>query len=65
MNEIIRIEHLLLTERLTRKVLDLAMDDEEPIFKMPDHSIMCEIHVVLEHLYKNQNKYNLKGEIHV
>ena len=61
MNEFLKLEHLLLTERLTRKVLDLAMDDEEPIFKMPDHSIMCEIHVVLEHLYKNQ----LKGEIHV
>jgi len=61
MNEFLKLEHLLLTERLTRKVLDLAMDDEEPIFKMPDHSIMCDIHVILEHLYKNQ----LKGEIHV
>ena len=61
MNELIKIEHLLLTERLTRKVLDLAMDDEEPIFKMPDHSTMCEIHTVLEHLYKKQSK----GEIHV
>ena len=61
MNEFLKLEHLLLTERLTRKVLDLAMDDEEPIFKMPDHSVMCEIHVILEHLYKNQ----LKGEIHV
>ena len=60
-NGFIKLEHLLLTDRLTRKVLDLALDDEEPIFKMPDHSIMCEIHVVLEHLYKNQ----LKGEIHV
>ena len=61
MNEFLKLEHLLLTERLTGKVLDLAMDDEEPIFKMSDHSIMCDIHVILEHLYKNQ----LKGEIHV
>jgi len=60
-NELIRIEHILLTDRLTKKVLDLAMDDDEPIFKMPDHSIMCDIHVILEHLYKKQ----LKGEIHV
>jgi len=61
MNELIKIEHILLTERLTKKVLDLAMDNDEPIFKMPDHSIMCEIHTVLEHLYKKQSK----GEIHV
>jgi hypothetical protein len=61
MNEFLKLEHLLLTERLTGKVLDLAMDDEEPIFKMPDHSMMCEIHTILEHLYKKQ----LKGEIHV
>ena len=61
MNEFLKLEHLLLTERLTRKVLDLAMDDEEPIFKMSDHSIMCDIHVILEHLYKKQ----LKGEINV
>jgi len=60
-NGFIKLEHLLLTDRLTRKVLDLALDDEEPIFKMPDHSMMCEIHVVLEHLYKKQ----LKGEINV
>jgi len=60
-NGFIKIEHLLLTDKLTKKVLDLALDNEEPIFKMPDHSIMCEIHVVLEHLYKKQ----LKGEIHV
>jgi len=60
-NGFIKIEHLLLTDKLTKKVLDLAMDNDEPIFKMPDHSIMCEIHVVLEHLYKKQ----LKGEIHV
>jgi|TARA_R110000824_G_scaffold4667_1_gene22376 hypothetical protein len=60
-NELIRIEHILLTDRLTKKVLDLAMDNDEPIFKMSDHSIMCDIHVILEHLYKKQ----LKGEIHV
>ena len=60
-NGFIKIEHLLLTDKLTKKVLDLALDNEEPIFKMPDHSIMCDIHVILEHLYKNQ----LKGEIHV
>jgi len=60
-NGFIKIEHLLLTDKLTKKVLDLAMDNDEPIFKMPDHSIMCEIHTVLEHLYKKQSK----GEIHV
>ena len=60
-NGFIKLEHLLLTDRLTRKVLDLALDDEEPIFKMPDHTIMCQIHVVLEHLYKKQ----LRGEINV
>ena len=60
-NGFIKLEHLLLSDRLTKKVLDLALDDEEPIFKMPDHSIMCDIHVILEHLYKKQ----LKGEINV
>jgi len=60
-NGFIKLEHLLLSDRLTKKVLDLALDDEEPIFKMPDHSMMCEIHVILEHLYKRQ----LKGEINV
>jgi hypothetical protein len=60
-NGFIKLEHLLLSDRLTKKVLDLALDDEEPIFKMPDHSMMCEIHVILEHLYKKQ----LKGEINV
>ena len=60
-NGFIKLEHLLLSDRLTKKVLDLALDDEELIFKMPDHSVMCEIHVILEHLYKKQ----LKGEINV
>jgi len=50
----IKLQHLLLTDRLTKKVLDLELDKKDLIFNEPDHSTMCEIHVILEHLYKQQ-----------
>lgn len=50
----IKIKHLVLTDRLTKKVLDLELDKNEPVFNTPDHSTMCEIHVILEQLYKEQ-----------
>ena len=59
----IKLEHLLLTNRLTKKVLDLELDKKDLIFNEPDHSTMCEIHVILEHLYKeqyvNRNTYSM------
>jgi len=50
----VKLKHLLLTDRLTKKVLGLELDKSEPIFNTPDHSTMCEIHVILEHLYKEE-----------
>jgi len=60
-NGFIKLEHLLLTDRLTRKVLDLALDDEEPIFKMVEMlpSVLAIVVVVFLSISR-ENGINMK-----